>query len=168
MFLHQPSFLFQCVVLALPLRKTLSGVPYWLPYFKPFEVETLGPWGSCTHSVFKEILNRLVDTSRDPTAGFYFDQKLSIAIQRTPPVSSAHYQWQVFFFRLKTLIKIFKTSIFAFDFKLSQTQRQQYIVHYLRISISLYSVLVSHVITQIISVRFISNTHKSNTVPLKR
>ena len=50
--------------------------------FEPFGVETLGPWGPSAHALAKEISKRLVDTSRDPRAGFYFAQRLSIAIQR--------------------------------------------------------------------------------------
>ena len=64
-------------VLALPLR-LLSGNYI----FEPFGVETLGPWGPSAHSLFKDLSKRLVDTSRDPRAGFYLGQRLSVAIQR--------------------------------------------------------------------------------------
>ncbi|PZC80745.1 hypothetical protein B5X24_HaOG213969 [Helicoverpa armigera] len=50
--------------------------------FEPFGVETLGPWGPSAHLLARDISQRLVDTSRDPKAGFYFAQRLSIAIQR--------------------------------------------------------------------------------------
>lgn len=50
--------------------------------FEPFGVETLGPWGPSAHIIFKDLSKRLVDTSRDPKAGFYLGQRLSIAIQR--------------------------------------------------------------------------------------
>ena len=50
--------------------------------FEPFGVETLGPWGPCAHNLFKDLSKRLVDTSRDPKAGFYLGQRISIAIQR--------------------------------------------------------------------------------------
>ena len=50
--------------------------------FEPFGVETLGPWGPSAHLLYKDIAKRLADTSGDPRAGFYFGQKVSIAIQR--------------------------------------------------------------------------------------
>ncbi|KAJ8719299.1 hypothetical protein PYW08_011474 [Mythimna loreyi] len=50
--------------------------------FEPFGVETLGSWGPSAHKLFNELSKRLVDTSRDPRAGFYLGQRISIAIQR--------------------------------------------------------------------------------------
>ena len=46
-----------------------------------FGVETLGPSRPSAHCLFKELVKRLVDTSRDSRAGFYIGQRLSVAIQ---------------------------------------------------------------------------------------
>ncbi|CAG9129863.1 unnamed protein product [Plutella xylostella] len=50
--------------------------------FVPFGVETLGPWGLEARQLFKDISTRLIEVSRDPRAGSYLAQRLSIAIQR--------------------------------------------------------------------------------------
>ncbi|KAG7295586.1 hypothetical protein JYU34_021841 [Plutella xylostella] len=50
--------------------------------FVPFGVETLGPWGPEARQLFKDISIRLIEVSRDPSAGSYLAQRLSIAIQR--------------------------------------------------------------------------------------
>uniref|UniRef100_A0A2H1VRU3 SFRICE_019335 n=1 Tax=Spodoptera frugiperda TaxID=7108 RepID=A0A2H1VRU3_SPOFR len=51
-------------------------------YFEPFGVETLGPWGPGAYSLYKEIAHKLLDSTRDQKAGYFFGQKISIAIQR--------------------------------------------------------------------------------------
>lgn len=43
---------------------------------KPFGVETLDPCGPSTRFFFKEILKRLIDTSRDPWAGLFLGQRI--------------------------------------------------------------------------------------------
>ncbi|CAH1639389.1 unnamed protein product [Spodoptera littoralis] len=48
--------------------------------YEPFGVETLGPWGPSALKLFKNILKRLVDTSRDQRAGLFLGQRLSIAM----------------------------------------------------------------------------------------
>ncbi|XP_047984415.1 uncharacterized protein LOC125227491 [Leguminivora glycinivorella] len=50
--------------------------------FEPFGVETLGPWGSGAHSIFKELAKRLVDATGDKKAGTYLAQRIGIAVQR--------------------------------------------------------------------------------------
>uniref|UniRef100_A0A2H1WWI8 SFRICE_031586 n=1 Tax=Spodoptera frugiperda TaxID=7108 RepID=A0A2H1WWI8_SPOFR len=50
--------------------------------FEPFGVETLGPWSPGAHSLYKEIAHKLFDSTRDQKAGYFFGQKISIAIQR--------------------------------------------------------------------------------------
>lgn len=50
--------------------------------FEPFGVETLGPWGHRAHHLFREISKRLVEATRDPRAGGYLAQRISLAIQR--------------------------------------------------------------------------------------
>ncbi|XP_063630769.1 cytochrome P450 4C1-like [Cydia splendana] len=50
--------------------------------FAPFGVETLGPWGPSAKSLFKEISQRLIDTSGDRRAGSYLGQRISLAIQK--------------------------------------------------------------------------------------
>ncbi|KAG7312232.1 hypothetical protein JYU34_001704 [Plutella xylostella] len=50
--------------------------------FVPFGVETLGPWGPEARRLVKEIGSRLKEVTRDPRAGSYLAQRISIAIQR--------------------------------------------------------------------------------------
>ncbi|XP_063618720.1 uncharacterized protein LOC134791601 [Cydia splendana] len=50
--------------------------------FAPFGVETLGPWGPSAKRLFKEISQRLIDTSGDRRAGSYLGQRISLAIQK--------------------------------------------------------------------------------------
>ncbi|CAG9125496.1 unnamed protein product [Plutella xylostella] len=56
--------------------------------FVPFGVETLGPWGPEARRLLKEIVSRLKEVTRDPRAGSYLAQRISIAIQREPPRTS--------------------------------------------------------------------------------
>lgn len=50
--------------------------------FAPLGVETLGPWGTEAKRVFKILSGRLIEATRDPRAGEYLAQRISIAIQR--------------------------------------------------------------------------------------
>lgn len=50
--------------------------------FEPFGVETLGPWGPGAHEIYKDLSKLLIESTGDQNAGFYFGQRISIAIQR--------------------------------------------------------------------------------------
>lgn len=47
-----------------------------------FGVDTSGPWGPSAHRIFQDISKKNFDWSREQRAGLFFDQKISIAIQR--------------------------------------------------------------------------------------
>lgn len=50
--------------------------------FEPFGVETLGPWGSGAHRLYRDLAKRLVEVSGDRRAGAFLGQRISLAIQR--------------------------------------------------------------------------------------
>ena len=76
-FVDLLTFVYEKSVKYLVLLSNLSGNYV----FEPFGVETLRPWGPSANSLFKDLSKLLVDTSRDPRAGFYLGQWLSVAIQ---------------------------------------------------------------------------------------
>lgn len=41
----------------------------------------MGPWGQNAHHLYNKMLHRLVETSCDQRDGYYFAQRISIAIQ---------------------------------------------------------------------------------------
>ncbi|XP_062530416.1 uncharacterized protein LOC134200792 [Bombyx mori] len=65
--------------------------------FLPFAVETMGPWGPEAKNFLTEISKRLKEVTHDAKAGWYFAQRVSLAVQRgnvasilgTVPPSSA-------------------------------------------------------------------------------
>ncbi|CAH2241861.1 jg16250 [Pararge aegeria aegeria] len=48
----------------------------------PFVIETLGSWGPEARALFKELSERVIESTGDPRTGSYLGQRISFAIQR--------------------------------------------------------------------------------------
>ena len=61
-------------------RKYSSLIPSF--HFSPLCVETLGAWGSCAHSLVRQIGSRVMEQPGDNRATQFLIQKVAIDVQR--------------------------------------------------------------------------------------